>query len=86
MPEIKINISKGSTKVSDQSVEVSSNSLTDLLAALKTAKEKSNGVLTKLVEQSKETKQTRRLSSDDDEEDSAPDEEDGRATKRPNIN
>lgn len=82
MPEIKVNITKGSTDVSSQSIGVSSNNLSDLLAALKTAKEQTNSVLTKLVEESKETKQTRRLSHDDDDEDNSGSEDDERAKKK----
>ena len=82
MPEIKVNITKGSTEVSSQPIEVSSNNLSDLLAALKTAKEQTNSVLTKLVEESKETKQTRRLSNEDEDEDNSGSEEDERAKKK----
>jgi len=89
MPEIKVNITKGSTTVAEQQVEVSSNNLNDLLAALKTAKSEANSVLTKLVEESKETKQTRK--HDEDEDDSGSDEnvdddDDGRVSKKPNNN
>jgi len=86
MPEIKVSITKGSTNVASQSTEVSSNNFSDLLAALKTAKEQSNAALTKIVEESKGTKETRRISKDDDEDDEEGSEEgDGRPTKKPNI-
>lgn len=85
MPEIKVNITKGSTNVASQTTEVSSNNLSDLLAALKTAKEQSNAALTKVVEESKETKQTRRISKDDDEDDEGSEEDDERPTKKPSI-
>lgn len=83
MPEIIVEISKGSTKVSSQRTEVTSNNLPDLLSALKTAKEQSNSILTKLVEESKDKKVARRTSEDDeDEEDEGPDEEEGSARKK----
>lgn len=86
MPEIKVTVSKGSTVISDQSNEVPSNSLSDLIAALKSTKEQTNAVLTKLVDESKETKQARRLSeADDDDDESGEDEDEGRVTKKPNI-
>lgn len=75
MPEIKVKIVRGSTEVSSKATEVASNSLTDLLASLKAAKEDANAVMTKLVEDSKDGKQTRKSakSDDDDEEESSED-------------
>jgi len=85
MPEIKVNITKGSINVTSQVTEVPSNNLSDLLAALKTAKEQSNSALTKIVEESKETKQSRRISKDDDEDEEGSEEDDERPTKKPNV-
>lgn len=86
MPEIKVNITKGSTTVSNQSTEVTSSNLSDLLKALKAAKEQTNSILTKLVEESKQTTQTRKHHENDDTSGSDDDDEDGRATKKPNNN
>lgn len=87
MSEIVVKISKGSTEVSNQATAVTSSNLLDLLTALKEAKEQSNAILTKLVEESKDKKVTRRIPSenddeDEEDEDSCPEEEDGNARKK----
>jgi hypothetical protein len=70
MPEIQVKISQGLKEVSHGNIEVSSNTLPDLISALKTAKEETNTILTKLVESSKNQKQSRKTTNDDDEDDS----------------
>ena len=67
MPEIIVNISNGSSQVSNKMTEITTNTLGGLLSALKTAKEETNTILTKIVEEaSKESKQTRKTTQDDE--------------------
>lgn len=67
MPEITVTISKGKSQVSSKATEISTSSFDGLLSALKTVKEETNSVLSKLVEDSKhDSKQTRKSPSGDD--------------------
>lgn len=79
MPEIIVKITQGSSEVSNKSTEVTSSDLLDLLTSMKEAKEETNAVLTRLVEQSKDKKQTRKLSENEDEDE---DEDEARPKKK----
>jgi len=81
MPEITVKIIQGSTEVSNSSVGVNSNEMPDLIAALKTAKEEANTVLSKLVESSKNQKQTREA-SEHEEDDSSSGDDDSASVKK----
>lgn len=83
MPEIKVKITQGSTEVSSKSTDIPSNTMPDLLASLKAAKEATNTVLTALVESSKDQKQTRKTTQDDEDDDSSSEDDDDSARKKP---
>lgn len=76
MPEIIVKITQGTSEGSITSTKVHSNDLPALLTALKTAKEESNTVLTKLVEASKNQQQLQK----DEEEDEPSSEDDDEST------
>lgn len=82
MPEIIVKITQGSSEVSNKATEVTSSDLLDLLTSMREAKEETNAVLTRLVEQSKDKKQTRKLSEDEDDGDSCSDEDEARPKKK----
>lgn len=68
MPEITVKITKGPTEVQVhiKSTEIKSNNLSDLLTSLKSAKEDTNTALTKIVDESKGSKQAKKESTDDE--------------------
>lgn len=86
MPEIIVKITQGSSEVSNKATEVTSSDLLDLLTSMKEAKEETNAVLTKLVEQSKEQskdkKQARNLSEAEDDDVSCSEEDEARPKKK----
>lgn len=82
MPEITVNIKKGASQISNKATEITPTSLGSLLSGLKSAKEETNSILTKLVEESKEPKQTRKASEDDSDEAEEESEDDESAKKK----
>lgn len=86
MSQIKVTITKGSTEVSSKTTNISSNTLPDLIASLKTSKAETNLILTELVDQQKSSqtkKSTRKETSDDD--DDSEDENDEEANKKQKV-
>lgn len=81
MPEITVKISKGPTETFSKSTDVKSNKLPDLLTSLKSAKEDTNSALTKIVDESKGSKQTKKESTDDE----GPSSDDDEATKKQKL-
>jgi hypothetical protein len=83
MPEIKVKINQGSAEESNSTNEVPSNDLTSLLSALVKAKEETNASLTKIVENLRDTKTTRKSPKDGEEgEDSSTGDDDDNAKKK----
>lgn len=77
MPEITVKVTQGTAKIATMATEVQSSALLDLLSALKTAKEETNSILTKLVESSNDQKkQARKTAEDDDGSESSSEEDD----------
>lgn len=68
-----MRITKGSTEVSTKASDITSQQLPALLTALKAAKEDSNAVLSKLVEDSKDLAKQTTAEDEDDEESSEDD-------------
>ncbi|CRL07733.1 CLUMA_CG020687, isoform A [Clunio marinus] len=86
MPEIVINITQGSEKVSNNSIEIKGSTMEDLIASLRVAKEDTNAILTKLVESSsgkeKQTRKSDEKSDEDKSEDSSDNNEDDNSRKK----
>lgn len=85
MPKITVEVTQGATTIATISTDVQSSAMPDLLSALKTAKEETNSILTKLVESSKDQKkQTRKTTKDGDDSESSSedDEEDSDKVKK----
>lgn len=83
MPEISVKVTQGATKVATISTEIQSSAMPDLLSALKTAKEETNSILTKLVESSNDQKKhTRKATKDDDEPESSSEDDDEEKVKK----
>jgi hypothetical protein len=82
MSQINIKINRGSTEIANKSIKVPSNTLSDLMSSLKSAKAETNSILTEIVEKDKLTassKQQRKEMSDEDEES---DDEDNEISKK----
>lgn len=87
MSQIKVQITKGSNEVSSIVTDITSNTLPDLIASLKTAKTETNAILTKIVDQQKssQTKNTRVEACEDDDEDSEEENDEENSSKKQKI-
>lgn len=71
MAQIKIKVFKGDNEVANKTTDISSNTLPDLIAFLRTAKAETNQILSDLVdkEKSSNNKKSARIPSEDEDED-----------------
>lgn len=82
MPEITVKIVQGSAEVSTKATSIPTNSLTDLLSSLRSVKEETNTILSKIVEDSKSGKQTRKTTKTDDEDEESSEDDDTNDKKK----